>query len=235
MGFGYSPIGSQPGSAHQPRFTAPYQAMSPSPSMSEASQEEAQNPTMLSQYSIGTQHAQAPLTMITISGDRLPIKVIDPCTPTETEDKDMEYEHDEFLVLDTYIWVGEKKRNRDVLAWANTLGCSRFWTREQKKGFKQTVKDLKKFKPNQLSGHVSNSVNRRLAKLEIMQIRVMAGHDNSWLFHSLSEEKPRIQKTRQAREEEERDRRDQIRKETIESLIRCGVVRDRDVRALRCA
>ncbi|KAM6508850.1 hypothetical protein FSOLCH5_011852 [Fusarium solani] len=235
MGFGYSSIGSQPGSAHQPGFVVPYQAMSPSPSVSEVSQEEAQNPTMLSQYSIGSQHAQAPLMMITIGGDRLPIKVVDPCTPTETEDKDLEYEHDQFLVLDTYVWVGEKKRNRDVLAWANTLGCNRFWTREQKKGFKQTVKDLKKFKPNQLSGHVSNNVNRRLAKFEIMQIRVMAGHDNSWLFHSLSEEKPRIQKTRQAREEEERDRRDQIRKETIESLIRCGVVRDRDVRALSCA
>ncbi|KAM6516292.1 hypothetical protein FALCPG4_014481 [Fusarium falciforme] len=148
--------------------------------------------------------------MITSSRDRLPIKVVDPCTPTETEDKEMEYEYDEFLVLDT------------------------FWTREQKKGFKQTVKDLKKFKPNQLSGHVSNNVNRRLAKLEIMQIRVMEGHDNSWLFHSLSDEKPRIQKTRQALEEEERDRRDQIRKETTESLIRCGVVRDRDVRALSC-
>ncbi|UPL02436.1 hypothetical protein LCI18_013370 [Fusarium solani-melongenae] len=154
--------------------------------------------------------------MITISGDRLPINVIDPCAPTESEQKDMEYEHDELLVLDTYIWVEEKKRNRD------------------KKGFKQTIKDLKKCKPNQLSGHVSNNVNQRLAKLEIMQIRVMAGHDNSWLFHSLSEEKPRIQKTRQAREEEERDRRDQIRKETIESLIRCGLVRDRDVRALSC-
>ncbi|KAI8654811.1 hypothetical protein NCS57_01228200 [Fusarium keratoplasticum] len=235
MGFGHSSIGSQPGSAHQPRLTAPYRAMSPSPSMNEVSQEEAQNPTMLSQYSIGSQHAQAPLTMTTISGDRLPIKVVDPCTPTETEDKDMEYEHGELLVLDTYIWAGEKKRNRDVLAWANTLGCNRFWTREQKKGFKQTVKDLKKFKPNQLSGHVSNNVNRRLAKLEIMQIRVMAGHDNSRLFHSLSEEKPRIQKTRQAQEEEERARRDQIRKETIESLIRCGVVRSRDVRALSCA
>lgn len=209
--------------------------MSPSLSMSEASQEEAENPTMLSQYTIGSQQAQAPLTMITISGDRLPIKVIDPCAPAETEDKAMEYEHDEFLVLDTYIWVGEKKRNRDVLAWANTLGCNRFWTREQKKGFKQTVKELKKFKPNQPSGHVSNNVNRRLAKLEIMQIRVMAGHDNSWLFYSLSEEKPRIQKTRQAREEEEKVRRDQIRNETIESLIRCGMVRDRDVRALSCA
>ncbi|KAJ4156529.1 hypothetical protein NW754_008162 [Fusarium falciforme] len=173
--------------------------------------------------------------MITISGDRLLIKVVDPCTPTETEDKEMEYEYDELLVLDTYIWVGEKKRNRDALAWANTLGCNRFWTREQKKGFKQTVKDLKKFKPNQLSGHVSNNVNRRLAKLEIMQIRVMAGHDNSSLFHSLSDKNPRIKKTRQAREEEERDRRDQIRKETIVSLIRCGVVRDRDVRALSCA
>ncbi|WAO94785.1 Hypothetical protein NCS54_01238500 [Fusarium falciforme] len=118
--------------------------------MSEVSQEEDLKSTMLSQYSIGSQHAQPPLTMITISGDRLPIKVVDPCTPTETEDKEMEYEYDEFLVLDTYIWDGEKKRNRDVLAWANTLGCNRFWTREQKKGFKQTVKDLKKFKPNQL-------------------------------------------------------------------------------------
>ncbi|KAI8713091.1 hypothetical protein NCS52_01252400 [Fusarium sp. LHS14.1] len=232
MGFGYSSIGSQPGAAHQPRSTAPYQAVSPSPPMSEVSREEAQNPTMLSQYSIGSQQAQAPLMMITISGDRLPIKVVDPCTPTETEDKDLEYEHDEFLVLDTYIWVGEKKRNRDVLAWANTLGCNRFWTREQKKGFKQTVKDLKKFKPNQLSGHVSNNVNRRLAKLEIMQIRVMAGHDNSWLFHSLSEEKPRIQKTRHARAEEERVKRDQIRKETVESLIHCGAMTARDLRAL---
>ncbi|KAI8656533.1 hypothetical protein NCS56_01257600 [Fusarium sp. Ph1] len=147
MGFGYSSIGSQPGSAHQPRLTAPYQVMSLSPSMSEVSQEEAQNPTMLSQYSIGSQHAQAPLMMITIGGDRLPIKAVDPCAPTKTKDKDMEYEHDEFLVLDMYIWVGEKKRNRGVLAWANTLGCNRFWTREQKKGFKQTVKGLKSSSP----------------------------------------------------------------------------------------
>ncbi|KAL2671269.1 hypothetical protein Neosp_013849 [[Neocosmospora] mangrovei] len=110
--------------------------------------------------------------------------------------------------------------------------CNRFWTREQKKGFRQTVKDLKKFKLNQLSGHVSNNVNRRLAKLEIMQIRVMAGHENSWLFHSLSEEKPRIQKTRHAREEEERVKRDQIRKETVESLIHCGAMTARDLRAL---
>lgn len=201
--------------------------------MSGVSQEEAQNPTMVSQYYIGPQQAQAPLMMITTGGDRLPIKVVDPCTPTETEDRELEYEQDKFLVLDTYIWV-DKKRNRDVLAWANTLGCNRFWTREQKKGFRQMVKDLKKFKPNQLSGHVSNNVNRRLAKLEIMQIRVMAGHDNSWLFYSLSEEKPRIQKTRQAREEEERAKRDQARKEMMESLIRCGVVREETLRALSC-
>ncbi|KAJ4327155.1 hypothetical protein N0V84_002417 [Fusarium piperis] len=214
MGFGFSSTGSRSDSASQAGFTVPYQDMSPSSSMSGLSQEEAHNPTMVSQYSIGPQDAQAPLMMITTGGDRLPIKVVDP-------------------FLDTYIWVGEK-RNRDVLAWANTLGCNRFWTREQKKGFHQTVKDLKKFKPNQISGHVSNNVNRRLAKLEIMQIRVMAGHDNSWLFHSLSEEKPRIQKTRRAREEEERVKRDQIRKETIESLIQCGLVMDEDVRVLNC-
>ncbi|RTE75877.1 hypothetical protein BHE90_009653 [Fusarium euwallaceae] len=232
MGFRSSSMGSQSGSASQPGLPAPpYQDMS-TPSMSEMSQGEAQNPTMVSQYSIGPQQAQAPLMMMTTGGDRLPIKVVDPCTPTKTEDKELEYEHDEFLVLDTYIWVEEKRRNRDVFAWANTLGCNRFWTREQKKGFKQTIKDLKKFKPNQLSGHVSNNVNRRLAKLEIMQIRVMTGHENSWLFHSLSDEKSRMQRTRQAREEEERITRDQIRKETIESLIHCGAMTAGDLRAL---
>ncbi|KAM0438723.1 hypothetical protein ACHAPT_001480 [Fusarium lateritium] len=227
MGFGFSFVGRRSEPASETGFPAGcmtgYSAILKSGSTSGESQEEDQTTTMVSQYSIGPEHVQAPPMMITTGGDRLPIRVVDPCNLTKTGDKAWEYEHDEFLVLDTYIWVG-KKRNRDVMRWAGILGCNRFWTREQKRGFHSLVKDLKKFRPKQVTGNVKNNANRRLAKLEIMQIRVMPGLDNSWLFYSLSEEKPRIQKTRLAQEKEERVQRDQIRRETIESLVRSGVL-----------
>ncbi|KAM5352726.1 hypothetical protein ACJ41O_005448 [Fusarium nematophilum] len=129
--------------------------------------------------------------MATRGRGRLPTRVLDPCRAEEErevfqgEEGDKEEEEDTYLILDTYAWVGEARRNRDVMSWLKICGGNHGWSRAQRNTFHMLVKGLK-HTTLQPSRYIENWPNEVLAVVDIMNVRVLQ-RNTSWVFYSLSE------------------------------------------------